>query len=335
MGSINLRYAPASGPRAAAVASTERSRTAADPSSKGWLSVVGGWIHSRPCSSSGSVRKNGEAYPRGCMAEPRSWTKPGSVSSQERVPPPTVSSASSTATERPARASCTAAASPFGPAPTTTASYAPRSVTRSDAERSYDPRWSSGSPASHQVAHTTPQTHHRVEHRPGTRVLPDVLCLRPLELRIHADLLQGHRLVHAEVRGERLEDVRPDPLLRRRADYAEADLVDRVVGARKRLDLGYRRAVFVLISAEGIPAGLRVAFGRHNREGLVVGVDHADTRIHRHASHGGADKQHLPGRDARHRRVEPAVRRLELGKRSFQTCTTSSGVTSAPVRRTR
>lgn len=36
--------------------------------------------------------------------------------------PPTVSRASKTATEKPRRASSTAAVSPFGPAPTTTAS---------------------------------------------------------------------------------------------------------------------------------------------------------------------------------------------------------------------
>src|SRR5215210_3925931 len=59
------------------------------------------------------------------MAEPTSWTKPGRVSSAERAPPPTVSSASSTITERPLRASSTAAARPFGPEPTTTASYVP------------------------------------------------------------------------------------------------------------------------------------------------------------------------------------------------------------------
>src|SRR5215216_7788926 len=57
-----------------------------------------------------------------------------------------------------------------------------------------------------------------------------------------------------------------------------------------------------------------MTFGRHNREGLVVGVDHADTRVHRHATNRRADEQHLPGRDTRHRRVEPAVRRLELGE---------------------
>ena len=60
--------------------------------------------------------------PSGWIAEQTSWTKPGSVSSAVRIPPPTVSAASSTSTERPARASTIAAASPFGPAPTTTAS---------------------------------------------------------------------------------------------------------------------------------------------------------------------------------------------------------------------
>src|SRR5918994_357281 len=59
------------------------------------------------------------------MADPTSWTKPGRVSSAERAPPPTVSSASNTLTERPLRASSTAAANPFGPEPTTTASYVP------------------------------------------------------------------------------------------------------------------------------------------------------------------------------------------------------------------
>src|SRR5919106_1783254 len=56
------------------------------------------------------------------MAAQTSWTKPGSVSSAERTPPPIVSSASCTSTSRPARASVIAAASPFGPEPMTTAS---------------------------------------------------------------------------------------------------------------------------------------------------------------------------------------------------------------------
>ncbi len=56
------------------------------------------------------------------MALHTSWTKPGRVSSSDRHPPPAVASASSTTTESPARASVIAAASPLGPAPTTTAS---------------------------------------------------------------------------------------------------------------------------------------------------------------------------------------------------------------------
>src|ERR1700738_3811019 len=50
---------------------------------------------------------------------------PGSVSASDRPPPPMVDSASSTRTDLPAPARTMAAASPFGPAPTTTASTRP------------------------------------------------------------------------------------------------------------------------------------------------------------------------------------------------------------------
>src|SRR5215210_8358260 len=56
------------------------------------------------------------------MAEQTSWTNPGSVSSAERAAPPTVSPASKSSTDQPARASVIAAPNPFGPAPITTAS---------------------------------------------------------------------------------------------------------------------------------------------------------------------------------------------------------------------
>jgi hypothetical protein len=48
---------------------------------------------------------------------------PGRVSSAERAPPPTVSAASKTITDRPALAKVMAAANPLGPDPTTTPSY--------------------------------------------------------------------------------------------------------------------------------------------------------------------------------------------------------------------
>ena len=58
----------------------------------------------------------------GWTAEQMSCTKPGSVSSAERIPPPATVSASNTVTCRPACASTIAAASPFGPDPITMAS---------------------------------------------------------------------------------------------------------------------------------------------------------------------------------------------------------------------
>ena len=54
-------YACSSRPSRAAVRSIERSTTAAVPSSNGCATMADGWIHSRPCFSSGSVRRNGEA----------------------------------------------------------------------------------------------------------------------------------------------------------------------------------------------------------------------------------------------------------------------------------
>ena len=75
----------------------------------------------RPRSRS---RKNGEAVDVPWTAEQMSWTNPGRVSSALRIPPPTVGCASYTTTERPARARVIAAASPFGPDPTTIASGA-------------------------------------------------------------------------------------------------------------------------------------------------------------------------------------------------------------------
>ena len=121
-GSNSRRYAAPSSPRPAAVSSTERSSTAARP-------VVERMGERRrrvdPLQAVLLERQRAEerrATAIGWIAEQTSWQKPGSVSSAVRIPPPTVSAASSTCTERPARASTIAAASPFGPAPTTTAS---------------------------------------------------------------------------------------------------------------------------------------------------------------------------------------------------------------------
>ena len=57
------------------------------------------------------------------MAEQVSWRNPGNVSSSVLDPPPGWLAASSTRTRQPERANVSAAISPFGPEPTTTASY--------------------------------------------------------------------------------------------------------------------------------------------------------------------------------------------------------------------
>ena len=92
-------------------------------SSSGWASGTAGWIQRRPWRSSGIVRNAGEAMPSGWIAEHTSCTKPGSVSSALRVPPPGVGWPSTTRTRRPVRAIVIAATSPLGPDPMTTASY--------------------------------------------------------------------------------------------------------------------------------------------------------------------------------------------------------------------
>lgn len=79
-------------------------------------------MYESPCSANGSVLKNPESTPKGCIAEHTSCTKPGNVNSAERAPPPTVGLPSSTNTDKPACCKRMAAARPFGPEPTTTAS---------------------------------------------------------------------------------------------------------------------------------------------------------------------------------------------------------------------
>jgi len=79
-GSITLRHATPSSPNAACASSKFRSNRIAVPSSIGCASGVGEWIHSRP-------EKNGDPAAIGCIAEPKSWWKPGSVSSMVRAAP--------------------------------------------------------------------------------------------------------------------------------------------------------------------------------------------------------------------------------------------------------
>ena len=62
--------------------------------------------------------KNGEPTASGWTAEPKSWKKPGIVSSSVRAAPPACGCASKTSTRTPLCARVMAAARPLGPAPT-------------------------------------------------------------------------------------------------------------------------------------------------------------------------------------------------------------------------
>src|SRR3954452_20028590 len=93
----------------------------ARPSGSGCAEQAPGGTHSSPNRSKGMAAKTGEAAAAGYTAENVSCWNPGKVSGSVRTAPPGVSAASSTVTGRPARASRMAAASPFGPAPITTA----------------------------------------------------------------------------------------------------------------------------------------------------------------------------------------------------------------------
>ena len=68
-----------------------------------------------------SPARNCEPTAIGWIAEQWSCSRPGMIASLVRVPPPISSAASRTVTWRPALARATAAARPFGPAPTTIA----------------------------------------------------------------------------------------------------------------------------------------------------------------------------------------------------------------------
>src|SRR3954471_9141947 len=175
--------------------------------------------------------------------------KPGRVSSAERDPPPIVCLASSTRTERPARASTIAAARPLGPAPTTTASGT-RLV------------------GAEQSLHAAGGRPDRVERRTDRRGVPYVAPLRPLALLVDAhDVRLDLAIGLAEVRCDARERVVPEAVLLLVAAHRQAQLEDRIRRAHQDLRLGDRLAL-VLARAERDPAREHVALRGHQRERL-------------------------------------------------------------------
>src|ERR671925_1030507 len=142
--------------------------------------------------------------------------KPGRVSSAERHPPPTVFSPSSTTTRRPACARAIAAASPFGPEPTTNAS--------DSGNRALAP-------------HETRRRPDRVERRANGRTVPDIAPLRPLAPLVDTHDLSIHLGVVLEVVGQRSERRLPEAVLLAVPAQREAQLEDRVARPHEHLGL--------------------------------------------------------------------------------------------------
>ncbi len=89
-GPNSRRQASASRPSASSTAARSRSSTTLRPGASAWATGASGCTHSSPWRARSSDRRNGDARLSGWTDAQTSWTNPGSVSSADRVPPPTV-----------------------------------------------------------------------------------------------------------------------------------------------------------------------------------------------------------------------------------------------------
>src|SRR3954468_16014204 len=160
------------------------------------------------------------------MAEQMSCTKPGKVSSAERLPPPIVSRASTTSTERPARASVIAAARPFGPAPTTIASRGPLPTSVIAAVAAATDWTAAASPPS---ADPADRGGHRPPRGAERRAVADVAPVTPLPVAVdarHLDL--DDRCGHADADREFADGRLPEPVVLAVPTKLVGDLVERI-----------------------------------------------------------------------------------------------------------
>src|SRR5438270_7999125 len=251
--------------------------------------------------SSGSSFRYGDAAPRGWIAEHTSWMKPGSVRGAEREPPPIVSPASSTRTDLPARAISIAAASPLGPAPTTTASYA-------------GPLIAGSGYCAIPLGERLPDGPHRgtghVQARSDRRVLLDVAPVLPLPLLVDHDALDGRARLDAEMVCELLQHVQPHAVLGPLAAEHHADFVHRVLRADESLHLRHDDAAGVE-GAERDHAVEHVPFGCHERERFVVCVEDENAGRRLHAPRFHVQQGDVAGSDGRRRSEELVLLRPE------------------------
>ena len=101
---------------------TSRCSSAERSGVRGWARGIPACANARPSRARSTAANAGEAVASGCAVEQMSCRNPGSVTSSVRNPPPGWDAASRTSTRQPTCARATAANSPFGPDPTTTAS---------------------------------------------------------------------------------------------------------------------------------------------------------------------------------------------------------------------
>src|SRR4051812_15476780 len=231
---------------------------------------------------------SGEARLSGWTDAQGSWTNPGSVSSAERTPPPTVCAASYTRTDRPARASSMAAASPLGPAPTTIASRV-------------DVMWSRTRSGSASEARHPPAPDPSDRRRDGAdrhvhgRAVAHVTGVLPLASPVDAHLGGlDDRVGCAERRREVRQRPLPERVVHAVRTEQVAELDERVARAFERLRLG-NRLVAVAVRGERDPRRERVALRGHERERLAVGID--DHHAGRHLDGRPGDGRDLEKRD--------------------------------------
>src|SRR5215217_8376761 len=105
----------------------------------------------------------------------------------------------------------------------------------------------------------------RVEGGAYAGVLPDVPVMAPLQLGVDADQLHLDRLVDVEMDGQILQGLAPHLVFHLVAAHAEAQLVERIVGAHQNLDLG-DGSTLLLEGTERDPTRERVSLRCHQRE---------------------------------------------------------------------
>ena len=136
----------------------------------------------------------------------------------------------------------------------------------------------------------------------------------PLAILVDAhDLGVDGRLGHAHMAGEVLERLAPEPVVELVGAHHVGQFVERVGRPLERLGLGHGHLA-VAVRGEGDPRGEGVAFGRHERERLIVRIQdhHPGAQLDRRSGHRrDVEQGDLARRDPGEWRVELGATRPE------------------------